>query len=78
MGGWIAPAAGRVRSLAGGADGTAVGAGCQDARVSLNRIAWLVTVGICLLSAVLLFVAGYQGYGVLSLAVGAAAAGNLF
>jgi uncharacterized membrane protein len=45
--------------------------------VSLNRIAWLVTVGICLVGAVMLFVAGYQGYGVLALAVGAAAGGNL-
>jgi hypothetical protein len=45
--------------------------------VSLNRIAWVVTVGVCLVGALLLFVAGYQGYGVLALAVGAAAAGNL-
>jgi hypothetical protein len=55
----------------------AVGAGWQDQLVSLNRIAWLVTVGICLVGAVMLFVAGYQGYGVLALAVGAAAGGNL-
>ena len=45
--------------------------------MSLDRIAWLVTVGVCLLSAVLLFVAGYQGYGALAIAVGAAAAINL-
>jgi hypothetical protein len=55
----------------------AVGSGCEDPGVSLNRIAWLVTVGICLIGAVLLFVAGYQGYGALALAVGAAAGGNL-
>jgi uncharacterized membrane protein len=45
--------------------------------VSLQRIAWAVTVGICLVGALLLFVAGYQGYGVLAIAVGAAAAINL-
>ena len=45
--------------------------------MSLDRIAWLVTVGVCLLSAVLLFVAGYPGYGALAIAVGAAAAINL-
>ena len=45
--------------------------------MSLDRIAWAVTVGVCLLSAVLLFVAGYQGYGALAIAVGAAAAINL-
>lgn len=51
--------------------------GWDDTRVSLDRIAWLVTVGACLLAAVLLFVAGYQGYGALAIAVGAAAAINL-
>lgn len=45
--------------------------------MSLNRIAWLVTVGVCLVGAVMLFIGGYQGYGALSLAVGVAAAGNL-
>lgn len=45
--------------------------------MSLGRIAWLVTVGICVVGALMLFVGGYQGYGVLSLAVGIAAAGNL-
>ena len=41
--------------------------------MTLSRIAWLVTVGICLVGAILLFIAGYQGYGVLSIFVGAAA-----
>lgn len=45
--------------------------------MTLSRIAWLVTVATCLVSAVLLFVGGYQGYGVLALVVGAAAAINV-
>lgn len=45
--------------------------------MSLNRIAWLVTVGVCVVAAVMLFFAGYQGYGALSIAVAAAAAINL-
>ena len=45
--------------------------------MTLSRIAWLTTVGICLVSAILLFVAGYQGYGALSIVVGAAAAINV-
>jgi hypothetical protein len=46
--------------------------------VPLSRIAWLVTVGICLVAAVLLLLNGYQGYSGILLAVGAAAAVNLF
>ena len=49
----------------------------DPAAMTLSRIAWLVTVGTCLIGAVLLFVAGYQGYGVLALFVGAAAAINV-
>jgi hypothetical protein len=45
--------------------------------VPLSRIAWLVTVGICLVAAVLLLVDGYFGYSGVLLAVGAAAAVNL-
>jgi len=45
--------------------------------VSLARISWLVTVGICLIAAVLLLVNGYFGYSGVLLAVGAAAAVNL-
>jgi amino acid permease len=45
--------------------------------VSLSRIAWLSTVGACILAAVLLFFSDYTGYAVLSLAVGASAAINL-
>jgi hypothetical protein len=43
----------------------------------LQRIAWLITVGAALITALLLFVSGYNGYGALAIAVGAAAAINL-
>jgi hypothetical protein len=43
----------------------------------LSRVAWMVTVGIALLTAVLVLLAGYTGYAVLSVAVGASAAINL-
>jgi hypothetical protein len=45
--------------------------------VPLSRIAWLVTVGICLVTAVILFLSGYQGYGAVAIAIGLAAALNL-
>lgn len=43
----------------------------------LSRLSWLVTVGICLIAAVLLLLNGYVGYFGVLLAVGAAAAVNL-
>ena len=43
----------------------------------LSRISWLVTVGICLIAALLLLLSGYSGYSGVLLAVGAAAAVNL-
>lgn len=43
----------------------------------LSRISWLVTVGICLIAALLLLLNGYLGYFAILLAVGAAAAVNL-
>jgi hypothetical protein len=43
----------------------------------LSRISWLVTVGICLIAALLLLVNGYVGYSGVLLAVGAAAAINV-
>ena len=46
-------------------------------RVPLSRISWLVTVGICLIVALLLLLNGYLGYFAILLAVGAAAAVNL-
>lgn len=45
--------------------------------MSLERISWLTTVGLCLIAAVLLLVEGYVGYFGVLLAVGAAAAVNL-
>ena len=45
--------------------------------MSLQRISWLVTVGLCLVAAVLLLVEGYVGYFGVLLAVAAAAAINL-
>ena len=45
--------------------------------MSLPRISWLVTVGLCLIAAVLLLVEGYVGYFGVLLAVAGAAAVNL-
>jgi hypothetical protein len=45
--------------------------------VSVERIAWLVTVLALLLTAVLLLLAGYRGYAGLGVAVAASAAINL-
>jgi hypothetical protein len=49
----------------------------EDAGVSFNRIAWLVTVGAALIAALLLFISGYNGYGAVAIAVGLSAAINL-
>ena len=43
----------------------------------LNRIAWSLTVGACVVLAILLLVAGYQGYGAVAFAVGLSAVINL-
>jgi hypothetical protein len=43
----------------------------------LSRAAWIATVLIAVLTALLLLLAGYTGYAILSLAVGASAAINL-
>jgi hypothetical protein len=53
------------------------GHGSHNTGVPLSRIAWIVTVGICVIAALLLFVNDYQGYAGVLLAVGAAAAVNL-
>jgi hypothetical protein len=45
--------------------------------VPLSKIAWLTTVGVCLVTAVLMFIAGYNGYAGVAIAVGASAAINL-
>ena len=49
----------------------------EDAGVSFNRIAWLVTVAAAFITALLLFISGYNGYGAVAVAVGLSAAINL-
>ncbi len=44
----------------------------------LARIAWLVTVGICLVTSLILLLSGYNGYAGVTLAVAIAAGINLF
>ena len=46
--------------------------------MQLSRLAWLVTVGICLITALILVLSGYDGYAGVTLAVAVAAAINLF
>ncbi len=45
--------------------------------MQLSRIAWLVTVGVCLVAALILLLSGYDGYAGVSLAVALAAGINL-
>jgi hypothetical protein len=45
--------------------------------VPLSRIAWLVTVVICLITALILLLSGYDGYAGVTLAVALAAGINL-
>jgi hypothetical protein len=45
--------------------------------VPLNRIAWLTTVGICLIISLILLISGYQGYAGVLLAIAIAAGINL-
>ena len=47
-------------------------------RMGITRLAWLLTVGAALITALLLWLSGYTGYAGLGLAVAAAAAINLF
>lgn len=49
----------------------------HNTRVSLGRIAWLLTVVACAVAAVLLLLNGYSGYFGVLIAVGLAAASNL-
>ena len=49
----------------------------QNTGVPLSKIAWLVTVGILLIAAILVLVSGYLGYFGVLVAVAAAAAVNL-
>lgn len=45
--------------------------------MTLLRASWLVTVVVCVITAILLFISDYVGYGFVALAVGASAAINL-
>jgi hypothetical protein len=45
--------------------------------VPLSRIAWLTTVGACLVTAVILLLSGYLGYAGVLLAIALSAAINL-
>lgn len=45
--------------------------------MELSRVAWIATVLIALLTAILLLFSGYTGYAALSVAVGCSAAINL-
>jgi hypothetical protein len=55
-----------------------IGEDGQNSRVDLARIAWLATVGVCLIVVVILVVEGYLGYAGVTFAVAVAAAVNLF
>jgi hypothetical protein len=46
--------------------------------VDLGRIAWLVTVGACLVTVLILVLQGYWGYAGVTFAVAISAAINLF
>jgi hypothetical protein len=46
--------------------------------MDLARIAWLVTVGLCLIAVLVLVLEGYFGYAAVTFAVALAAAINLF
>ncbi len=45
--------------------------------MAIDRIAWLITVFVALLTALLLLLSGYSGYAALGLAVAISAAINL-
>ncbi|MGH2942043.1 MAG: hypothetical protein ACRDLN_04625 [Solirubrobacteraceae bacterium] len=45
--------------------------------MSFHKIAWLATVGAAFVTALLLFLSGYNGYGAVAIAVGLSAAINL-
>jgi hypothetical protein len=49
----------------------------ENTPVPLSRLAWLVTVGSCLIGVVLLLASGYVGYAAVVLAVAGSAAINL-
>jgi hypothetical protein len=50
----------------------------KNTSMAIGRIAWLVTVMVALVTALLLALSGYTGYAGLGVAVAASAAINLF
>ena len=54
-----------------------MGVGHDTQAVDLSRLAWLVTVGICVIAALVLLIEQYYGYAGVLAAVGASAAINL-
>ncbi len=59
------------------ADPESVGEGEQNTAVNLARLAWLGTVGICLIVVLVLVLQGYYGYAAVTFAVAVAAFINL-
>lgn len=55
-----------------------VGPGGENVGVELERLAWLVTVLACLVTAVILLLEGYYGYAGVTFAVAVSAFINLF
>jgi hypothetical protein len=50
----------------------------QNTAVDLGRLAWLGTVGVCLIVVLILVLQGYYGYAAVTFAVAVAAGINLF
>jgi hypothetical protein len=50
----------------------------QNRSVDLARLAWLVTVGVLVITVLVLVIQGYYGYAGVTFAVAVAAAINLF
>ncbi len=50
----------------------------QNTAVDLGRLAWLGTVGVCLIVVLILVLQGYYGYAAVTFAVALAAGINLF
>ena len=65
------------RAEPGEAESPTVGEDEQNAVVNLGRIAWLGTVGICLIVVLILVLEGYYGYAGVTFAVAVAAFINL-
>jgi hypothetical protein len=58
-------------------DERSVGEPDQNMTVDLGRLAWLGTVGVCLIAVLILVLQGYYGYAAVTFAVAVAAGINL-